>query len=64
MTGYEYAPALLKKSQKGWYWDEESLNRWLENPKKTAPGTRMLFNGIKDPRKRASLIAYLKTMKK
>jgi len=41
-------------------WDESSLNRFLENPLKTLPGTKMAYAGVKDPQERADLIAYLR----
>jgi cytochrome c len=40
-------------------WNEESLDRWLADPEKTAPGQRMGIN-VPDARERADLIAYLK----
>jgi cytochrome c len=41
-------------------WDESSLERFLENPPKTLPGTKMAYAGVKDPQERADLIAYLR----
>jgi cytochrome c len=48
----------MKKS--GITWDETNLNRFLENPLKTLPGTKMAYAGVKDAKDRADLIAYLK----
>jgi cytochrome c len=43
----------------GIVWTEQELYKYLENPQKTVPGTYMTFTGVKDPQKRADVIAYL-----
>jgi cytochrome c len=43
----------------GLVWTEQELYTYLENPQKTVPGTYMTFTGVKDPQKRADVIAYL-----
>jgi len=40
-------------------WDADSLNAFLEAPRKWAPGTSMGFAGLKKPEDRAAVIAYL-----
>lgn len=42
---------------------EATLDKYLEAPKATVPGTTMTYAGLKDPTKRADLIAYLATLK-
>jgi cytochrome c len=54
---YAYSSAMKKY---GVTWNEETLDRFIENPMKTVPGTKMGYAGIKDPQERADLIAYLK----
>jgi cytochrome c len=54
--GYDYSDA-LKASHL--VWNEESLDRWLADPEKTAPGQRMGVN-VPNAQERADLIAYLK----
>jgi len=56
LEGYPYSAAL---SRSGIVWTEESLDRFLENPLKTVPGTRMGYAGVKDRQERADLIAFL-----
>lgn len=55
--GYSYTAANLNS---GIVWTEENLFKYLENPKKFMPGTKMVFAGMKKPQERANLIAYLK----
>ncbi len=55
---YNYTEA-LKAS--GLTWDAATLDKWIENPRQLVPGTKMSFAGIKDPKDRIDLIAYLRT---
>ena len=41
-------------------WDAAHLEQWLANPQTFMPGTKMTFLGIKEPKDRNDLIAYLK----
>ena len=56
VAGFSYSDAL--KSVAG-NWDFEGMDKWLANPKKYAPGTKMTFAGLGNPEERANLIAYL-----
>lgn len=60
VAGYSFSPA-MKAS--GLTWDEATLDKWLENPMKLVPGTRMTYAGQSDPAKRKAIIEYLKTLK-
>ena len=57
---YAYSPA-LKKS--GLVWNEATLDKWLTDPGKTVPGTKMAFVGFPRKAMRDNVIAYLKTLK-
>jgi cytochrome c len=59
MVGYEYSAA-LKAKQGPWTFDE--LNEWLKKPAAYAPGTKMTYAGIADPKVRADVIDYLHTL--
>jgi cytochrome c len=58
--GFAFSDALKGK---GGTWDEATLDAWLENPAKFAPGSKMTFAGLPDAQERANVIAYLKTAK-
>lgn len=49
------------KALKAWgkVWTPETLDTFLENPLGAVPGTRMGYAGVKDPKDRADLIAYI-----
>lgn len=54
--GFAYSNALRAVRQ---VWNDETLDRWLADPEKFAPGQRMGVN-VPDAQERAHLIAYLK----
>ena len=43
-------------------WGYEELNAFLLKPKDYAPGTKMSFAGVKKPKGRADLIAFLRSL--
>lgn len=55
-AGFAFSEALATN---GGRWDFESMNQWLANPKKFAPGTKMSFAGLSKGEDRANLLAYL-----
>ena len=55
--GFAFSSAL---SGKGGNWTYQNLFDWLHSPKAFAPGTKMTFAGLSDPKDRANVIAYLK----
>jgi cytochrome c len=57
VEGFSYSNALSEKEGE---WTYEKMDAWLENPSGWAQGTSMSYNGIKDPEKRADMIAYLR----
>ena len=56
-AGFVYTQANIDK---GITWDDDTLNIYLENPKKYIPGTKMVFAGLKKKKDRDDLITYLK----
>ncbi len=59
-AGYDYSSAMKKAGEKGLVWNVYNLDRFLENPQAVVPGTKMSFPGLKRPKDRADVIAYLK----
>jgi cytochrome c len=60
VSGYNYSPA---NEAANLTWDEATLNKYLESPRGTIPGTKMTYAGMKDDAKRGDLISYLATLK-
>ena len=60
VPGFNYSSAMKAYGQT---WGGANLDAFLTAPSKAVPGTNMTFVGVKDPAKRANLIAYLKAQK-
>ena len=41
-------------------WTEESMSRWIENPRSIKKKTKMAIPGVRDADERKAIIAYLK----
>ncbi|MDB5435827.1 MAG: cytochrome c class [Phenylobacterium sp.] len=54
--GFAYSDALKAT---GWTWDAAHVDTWITDPKVAAPGAKMTFAGLKDPKDRTDVIAYL-----
>jgi cytochrome c len=57
LASYKYSDAVAAA---GFDWDAEHLDKWLASPRTFMPGTKMTFAGLRDPKDRIDLIAYLK----
>jgi len=57
VPGFDYSAAMRNS---GVVWSEATLDRFLEDPRKMVPGTKMTYAGVPDPQERADLIAYLR----
>lgn len=56
VEGFNYSRA---NKESGVVWTEQKMWEYLEKPNGFMPGTKMAFAGIKDPQKRADVIAYI-----
>ena len=57
VPGFAYSAA---NKNSGDTWDEATLDKYLTDPMKFVPGTKMVFGGLKNPEQRKALIEYLK----
>ena len=59
VADFDYSAGLKAK---GGEWTIDDLNAWLTKPAAYAPGTKMGYPGEANPKKRAEIIAYLRTL--
>ena len=59
LPGFTYSPAMKTFARANPKWTRPLLDRFVANPDGAVHGTTMPFAGIKDPKERAALIAYL-----
>lgn len=57
IEGYNYSDA---NKNSGKLWDEAFFATYIKDPKAAIPGTKMVYAGLKDDKKIADLLAYLK----
>lgn len=55
--GYSYSSAM---KDSGLTWDEATFSSYIQNPRAKVPGTKMIYAGLKDEKRIADLLAFLK----
>ena len=58
VAGFDYSSGMKAKGGK---WTYDDLNTWLTNPAAYVPGTKMGYAGETDEKKRAAIVAYLRS---
>lgn len=58
--GFKYSKYLLAYAEEAGNWNEENLDKWMKKPKDLVRKTKMIFPGLKKPKDRENIIAYLK----
>lgn len=58
--GFSYSDAMREAGANGLIWSEETIEKYLDNPRGFVPGNKMAFVGVKDEIDRKDLLAYLK----
>ena len=61
LEDYEYSDDLAIKGEEGAVWDEQTLIAFLKKPKEFAPGTNVMFAGLKKEKHQKAILAYLKS---
>lgn len=57
---FTYSEGINRARRDGMVWDLEHLDAYLTNPKVLVSGTNMDFRGLKKPRDRGDILAYLR----
>ncbi len=57
LEGYNYSAAMKGSNLS---WDDATFNEYIKDPKGKVPGTKMVYAGLKDEKRIADLVAYLK----
>jgi cytochrome c len=60
VAGFRYSRAMRGASVT---WDEKTLDQYLSSPQEFIAGNVMPFSGVADSAERASIIAYLRSLK-
>jgi cytochrome c len=58
VPGFDYSAAMRTAAV---VWNRDTLGKYLADPNKFIPGTKMAFPGIKDPSRLSDLLSYLET---
>lgn len=57
VEGYSFSTA---NKESGIVWDEAKFAEFIQNPRGTIPGTKMIFSGLRSEREIADLTAFLR----
>ncbi len=55
--GFAYSKAM---KESGVVWTDETMDAYIENPRKFMPGNRMSYAGLRKPEDRENVLAYIK----
>ena len=60
VPGFEFSDAMKAANLT---WTDDNLAKYIADPKGTVPGTKMVYNGMKNPDDVKAVVDYLKTLK-
>lgn len=61
LEGFKFSKAMRSAGENGLIWTDETMDQFITKPKTMIKKTKMAFAGLKKPKDRENLIAYLKT---
>ncbi|MDB4596382.1 c-type cytochrome [Amylibacter sp.] len=64
LPGVKYSKSMVQAGEEGLVWNNETLNSFIENPKKLIVKTRMSFSGLIKEDDRKNLLLYLSQFSK
>ena len=56
VDGFRFSRVVIES---GIVWTPEKIDEWLSNPRSFLPGNRMSFSGVRKPKDRQDVIAYI-----
>lgn len=59
VPGFAYSKAMKTANIT---WDDETIDKYIANPKKVVPGNKMPYSGMKKAPERQEIIAYINTL--
>lgn len=59
LEDYKYTDAMIEAGETGLVWDDQTIEAFIADPKAMVKGNKMAFIGVKNPRDRASVVAYI-----
>jgi cytochrome c len=64
LPGAKYSKSMIQAGEAGLVWNNETLNSFIENPKRLIAETRMSFRGLRKENDRENLLLYLSEFSK
>ena len=58
VEGFKYSESMIQHGKDGLVWNNETIDKYLADPKGFIPKNKMAFPGLKKPEERANVIAY------
>ena len=59
VEGFKYSESMVQHGKDGLVWNNETIDKYLADPKGFIPKNKMAFPGLKKPEDRADVIAYI-----
>ncbi len=60
VDGFRYSTTLMAAAEEGLFWDYETLDAFIANPREVLPGSRMSYRGMRDQQDRDDVLAFIR----